>query len=65
MVNVNPVRNNTSPSANSVESNKNNVPRKRKVNPRNIRPVPIFVLSDTIVYLYGVDEKFCFGICVN
>ena len=56
MVNVNPVRNNTSPSANSVESNKNNVPRKRKVNPRNIRPVPIFVLSDTIVYLCGVDE---------
>ena len=51
MVNVNPVRNNTSPSANSVESNKNSVPRKRKVNPRNIRPVPIFVLSDTIVFL--------------
>lgn len=57
MVNVNPVRNNTSPSASSVESNKNNEPRKRKVNPRNISPVPIFVLSDTIfVNFSGVGE---------
>ena len=49
MVSVRPVRNKISPNANSVESNRKRVPRKRKVKPRNIRPVPIFVLSETIL----------------
>ena len=49
MVNVNPVKNRISPSARRVESKKKSTPRKRKVNPRNIRPVPILVLSDTIL----------------
>lgn len=40
IVSVRPVRKRTSPSAISVASKRNMTPRKRKVNPRNIRPVP-------------------------
>lgn len=49
MVKVNPVRKRMSPRARRVESKRKSVPRKRKVKPRNIRPVPILVLSDTMV----------------
>ena len=49
MVNVRPVKKRTSPRARRVESKRKSVPRNRKVKPRNIRPVPILVLSDTIV----------------
>lgn len=38
-----------SPSARSVESKRKRMPRKRKVKPKNIRPVPILVLSETIL----------------
>jgi len=48
MVSVRPVRKRMSPRARSVESKRNIIPRKRKVKPRNMRPVPILVLSDTI-----------------
>lgn len=63
IVNVNPVRNNMSPSANSVESKRNNIPRKRKVNPRNISPVPIFVLSETILSFIIVVVEFYLLFC--
>ena len=53
MVRVRPVRKRMSPRARRVESKRNKMPRKRKVKPRNIRPVPIFVLSETIVILFG------------
>jgi hypothetical protein len=43
-----------------VESKRKSVPRKRKVKPRNIRAVPILVLSDTI---FGV--LVCFGVGVD
>lgn len=49
MVSVRPVRKRMSPRARRVESKRNKMPRKRKVKPRNIRPVPIFVLSETIL----------------
>ena len=49
MVNVRPVKKRMSPSANNVESKRKSTPRKRKVKPRNMRPVPILVLSETIV----------------
>lgn len=49
IVNVRPVKKSISPSANNVESKRKSTPRKRKVKPRNIRPVPILVLSETIV----------------
>ena len=51
MVRVRPVRKRMSPRARRVESKRNKMPRKRKVKPRNIRPVPILVLSETIVLL--------------
>ena len=38
-----------SPRARSVESKRKRMPRKRKVKPRNIRPVPILVLSETML----------------
>ena len=40
-----------SPRARRVESKRNRIPRKRKVKPKNIRPVPILVLSETISLL--------------
>ena len=49
MVNVSPARKSRSPNAMSVESKRKSTPRKRKVKPRNIRPVPILVLSETIL----------------
>lgn len=49
MVSVRPVRKRISPRARRVESKRNSMPRKRKVKPRNIRPVPILVLSETMV----------------
>lgn len=49
IVNVRPVKKSMSPSANNVESKRKSTPRKRKVKPRNMRPVPILVLSETIV----------------
>jgi len=62
MVNVRPVRNRTSPRARRVESKRKITPRKRKVKPRNIRPVPIFVLSDTILFLFVFCLiLICFG----
>ena len=51
IVRVRPVRNKMSPRARRVESKRNKMPRKRKVKPRNIRPVPILVLSETILLL--------------
>jgi len=50
MVKVRPTRKSMSPRANRVESKRKSTPRKRKVKPRNIRPVPILVLSDTILF---------------
>jgi len=51
MVSVRPVRKRMSPRARSVESKRNIMPRKRKVKPRNIRPVPILVLSETMLFV--------------
>ncbi len=48
MVKVRPVRKSMSPRASRVESKRKSMPRNKKVKPRNIRPVPILVLSDTI-----------------
>ena len=56
MVSVRPVRKRMSPRARRVESKRKRIPRKRKVKPRNIRPVPIFVLSETIIIVI-----VCFG----
>lgn len=56
MVSVRPVRKRMSPRARRVESKTNKMPRKRKVKPRNIRPVPIFVLSETILTILC---RFC------
>jgi len=50
MVRVRPVRKRMSPRARRVESKRKRMPRKRKVKPRNIRPVPILVLSDTMIF---------------
>ena len=52
MVKVKPVRKRMSPRANSVESKRKSMPRNKKVNPKNIRPVPILVLSETILRYY-------------
>ena len=51
MVNVSPDRKSRLPkNAMSVESKtRKSTPRKRKIKPRNIRPVPILVLSETIL----------------
>mmetsp|Transcript_27656 Transcript_27656/g.36735 ORF Transcript_27656/g.36735 Transcript_27656/m.36735 type:complete len:92 (-) Transcript_27656:209-484(-) len=49
MVRVKPARNSKSPNANNAESKRNNIPKKRKMHPRKRRPVPILVLSLTIV----------------
>jgi hypothetical protein len=49
IVNTNPVRNKTSPNANSAESKRKRTPSTKKTHPKNKRPVPIFVLSLIIV----------------
>ena len=54
MVNVRPVKKRMSPSANNVESKRKSTPRKRKVKPRNMRPVPILVLSETIIIVLSI-----------
>mmetsp|Transcript_33237 Transcript_33237/g.38477 ORF Transcript_33237/g.38477 Transcript_33237/m.38477 type:complete len:87 (+) Transcript_33237:392-652(+) len=45
MVKVRPVKKSTSPKANNAESKNNSTPRIRNMQPKNRRPVPIFVLS--------------------
>ena len=54
-MNVRPVRKSMSPRARRVESKRNITPRKRKVKPRNISPVPILVLSLTILFVCLFD----------
>jgi len=49
MVKVRPVKKSMSPRASRVESKRKSMPRNKKVKPRNIRPVPILVLSETII----------------
>jgi hypothetical protein len=58
MVSVRPVRKRMSPRARRVESKRKRIPRKRKVKPRNIRPVPIFVLSETIIIVCFEMSEF-------
>jgi hypothetical protein len=49
-----------------VESKRKSTPRKRKVNPRNIRPVPILVLSEIVVGVVVDGSRGhgrpCFGV---
>jgi hypothetical protein len=49
MVSVSPVRNKRSPNAKRAESKKKRTPRNKKTHPKKRRPVPIFVLSLTML----------------